>query len=185
VFDGLRGRDVDWRRHVRAFTLALRRRHDDAAQEYRLALEADPTDPPALFAVLRDCRQRGAVGDAMAVANRALVVDPSNFPALDGLAWAYLQQHDHHSAKPLVERAVKAFDALDVRGSLTLVPRLLLGVFRFVSWLPGLRGRLPTLPPTPEIEAAGSRGVAEWRAWAVDYLAWYGREYGSGPTQAH
>ena len=80
---------MDWPRHIRAGTLTAQGRHAAAAAEYRLVLGANPSDAPALIAVLQDCRDRHAVADAIATATQALARDPSSFVALDGLAWAY------------------------------------------------------------------------------------------------
>src|SRR5712691_3447641 len=113
---------MEWPRHVRAGVLTLRGHHAAAVSEYRRSLESDPTAPPALIAVLPDCRARGAVAEAIDAANRALSRDASNFIALDGLAWAYLQQEDHHRARPIVEKAVRAFEELDTGSAFSMVP---------------------------------------------------------------
>jgi len=176
---------MEWPRHIRAGVLAVRGRHDAAAAEYRRALESDPGDPAALIALLRDCRAHGAVADAIAVANRALALDAGNYIALDGLAWAYLEQQDHHRAFVTVERALKALDALDTGAAFGGVARYLIGAVRLVLRLPGLRGRFGTLRSTSEMQAEALRGIAEWRAWALSYMAWYRQEHGSGSTGAH
>lgn len=170
---------------MRAGMLALRGRHDQAAAEYRRALDSDPIDPPALIAVLQDCRRRRAVAEAIETATQALSLDPSNFTALDGLAWAYLQQGDHRRAKPVVERAVQAFDALNTSAAFKGVSRFLIGALRLLARLPGLRSHLPTVPPTSELEQSAAHGLANWRTWALDYLAWHRVEYDSTPTGEH
>ena len=176
---------MDWPRHIRATGLMVQGRHAAALAEHRVVLEADPSDVPALIAVLQACRERHAVADAIAAATLALTRDPSSFAALDGLAWAYLEHEDHHRAKPVIEEGLTALGALEVGAPFRdPIPRFMLSVARLVLRFPGLRSRFPTLPSTSEMAAESTRWTTEWRAWALSYLAWYQREHGSGSASA-
>jgi tetratricopeptide (TPR) repeat protein len=175
---------VDWPRHIRAGVMTVRGNHALAATEYRRVLESDPGDPAALIAVLQDCRTRGDAVEAIVAANRALARDAANFIALDGLAWAYLEQGDHHQAKAAIERAIGALDGLDSQAAFRGLPGVMVSVVRLFLRLPGLRSRYPRLRSTSEMEAEAARGIAEWRTWALEYLAWYDREHAQGPAGA-
>jgi tetratricopeptide (TPR) repeat protein len=160
-------------------------RQHEAIEEFQAVLRADPIDPAALVAVLDDYRRRGAVDDAIRVGNRALELSPANFPALDGLAWAYIQQGEHDLAKDAIERALAASGGLDCNSAFRGFPRLILGALRLAARFPGLRSHLPTLPPTTVMAASATQSMAEWKSWALEYLAWYEREHPSGAPGAH
>lgn len=172
---------VGWPPRIRALVLDVRGRQALALTEYRRILDSDPSHFTALFTVLEDCRQRRDVAEAIVLANRALACDSTSFIALDGLAWAYLKQGDHHQAKAAIERALQAIDGFDVGGAFRSA-RIMIWVVRLVLRLPGLRRRYPHLRSNSEMEAQAARGIAEWKTWALQYLAWYDREYAQGPT---
>jgi tetratricopeptide (TPR) repeat protein len=162
--------------------IEARGNHAIALSEYRRILQSDPSQFSALVNVLQDCRTRGDAAEAIVLANRALAHDDTNFIALDGLAWAFLKQGDYHQAKTATERALKAIDSLDVGEAFrSLFVRITTSVMRLVLRLPGLRKRYPRLRSTSEMEARAAEDVAEWRAWALEYLAWYDGEYGRKP----
>jgi len=160
-----------------------RGQHAIAVSEYRRVLQSNPSQFTALAKVLEDCRARGDAAEAIVLANRALDRDGTNFIALDGLAWALLKQGDHHQAKTAIERGLKAIDRLDAAEVFrSLFVRTMASVGRLVLRLPGLRKRYPHLRSNSEMEAKAAEGLAEWRARALEYLAWHDREYGQGAT---
>jgi tetratricopeptide (TPR) repeat protein len=175
---------LEWPRHIRAGVMTVRGDNALAATEYRRILESDPSDPAALIAVLQDCRTRRDAADAIVAAKHALDLDPANFTALDGLAWAYLEQGKHHQAKTAIESAVRALDGLDTGAAFRGVPRVMLSVVRLFLRLPVLRRRFPHLQSTSEMEAQAARGLSEWRIWALEYLAWYHGQYPQGSPGA-
>ena len=157
-----------WPPRIRALMLDVRGHKALALTEYRRVLESDPSQFTALVTVLEDCRKRGDAGEAIVLANRALARDATNFMALDGLAWAYLKQGDHHQAKAAIERALQAIDRLDI-GEVFRSARIMIWVVRLVLRVPGLRRRYPPalLRSNPEMEAQAARGIAEWKTWAL------------------
>ncbi len=174
---------MNWPKHVRAGFLTLRGRPARGATEYRRALESVPDDPAALIGVLDDCRARGDATEAVEVATRALARDPSNFIALKGLAWAYLEQEDHHHAKVVVERGIRALDELDTASAFRGMARVVIETTRLALRVWWFRRRR-SIPTSSEMEAKAARGLAEWREWAVAYLAWYDQAYGPGPLKS-
>ena len=176
---------MNWPKHIQAGFMTLRGRPARAAAEYRRALESDPADPAALIGVLDDCRARGDAADAIDVATRALARDATNFIALDGLAWAYLEQEDHHHAKVVVERGIKALDELDTDSAFRGSARVVIEIMRLALRVLWFRRRR-SIPTSSQMEARAARGLVEWREWATAYLDWYDQTHGPGsPESVH
>jgi tetratricopeptide (TPR) repeat protein len=162
----------------------IRGRRDRAMETYRAILASDPADPAALPMVLDDLRRDGKAQQAIDTAERALAAMPDNFFALDGLAWARIELGDHGQAKAAVERAIHSLETLNPGKPLGPVVRAVLGMVRFLGFIPGLGGRVPRIPSSASINADAGRGLAEWRQWANAYLAWYDHEHGVGARAA-
>jgi tetratricopeptide (TPR) repeat protein len=174
---------VRWLRHLRAFWANLRGDHEAASGEYRTIVESDPNDPAAFPLVVNDYRKRGKAAEVVALSQRALKQEPSNFIALDALVWAYVSQGDHHRARPTLEQASRALAGLKLE-DLSTSPglRVSLAATRALSQLPGLRQRLRVVPTLEQFSSETDRYVSEWNAWAAAYFAWYAQEYGPQPT---
>lgn len=159
----------------------MRGKRDAALQLHRSILDSEPDDPAALSSVLREYRERGQLDDVVTVSQRALERRPSDFIALDALAWAYVKKGDHEKAKPVVERAIASVadlrlgDVWSSRG-----PRLMLAATSAICQLPGLRARSPQIPTADAMASEVERDMAEWKAWASEYLAWHASEFGHG-----
>jgi tetratricopeptide (TPR) repeat protein len=171
---------VKLRAHLAAAFHTIRGRHERALAIYQNILASDPGDPAALSAVLSELRRGGEALQAIEVAERALAAMPDNFMALDGLAWARIQRGEHEQARTVVERAIVTFEALKPGKPLGALERLALGTVRLLGTMPGLRSRVPRIPSAASVDADAARGLADWRKWANDYLAWYEQKHGSG-----
>ena len=160
-----------WLRRLRADLLTSRGRLAEAAILYREFLESNPADDAALMAVLADCRQRGAVEEAIAYASRGLRTDPGNFMALKTLGWAYVRQRNHDAARIVIAQALKRFDELKL-GEPSPVLHAIGACFGFAARVPGLR-RVPKLVAASRIGAHAAEDLNDWRSWAERYLAWF------------
>jgi tetratricopeptide (TPR) repeat protein len=179
VFDGPDGASVNLREHARASWQMISGRRDRAMDTYRRILAADPTDQAALPMVLSDLRREGEAEQVVALAERALAVMPDAFFALDALARARIDRGEYAEARAEIIRALRSLETLSPGRPFGASARVVLGLVRIIGCIPGLRSRVPRVPKAGTIEDSASRGLAEWRKWANDHLAWYENEHGS------
>ena len=156
---------MEWVRRLRAQYLVARNRWTEAATIYRDVLRSEPVHAPGLYVVLADCRARGHIDEAIAIATRALAVDDVQFVALQTLAWAYVTKGDHASARPVVAKAVELFD----RQRLGAPSSALRGIDRVLD-LAQLRRRR-SLRIRSNVDKRVADSLLSWRRWAQEYLA--------------
>ncbi len=74
-------------------------RYTDAAEQYQLGLEADPTNADLYIGLGYNFYGTGSTSEAILSFEDALAVDPSNAEAYDGLAYMFLQLGDAPKAQ--------------------------------------------------------------------------------------
>ena len=92
----------------RGALLEQRRDYAGAEAAFRQVLERDPMHAAALNYLgymLADRGQR--LGEAVALVERALAIDPGNGAYLDSLGWAYFRQEKFDKAEPLLRQAAE------------------------------------------------------------------------------
>ena len=96
---------------VLAESYASTHRHEEAIEEYRRVLELRPDLPGAQFELARLLTD-SAPGEARALLEKELQLDPAHFPARSLLGQLLVALHEPENAIPLLESALAAQDSL-------------------------------------------------------------------------
>ncbi|MBV9500717.1 MAG: tetratricopeptide repeat protein [Acidobacteriaceae bacterium] len=97
-----------WRAHqLRAEGYALSGNIDEAAKEFRAALELRPNEPELYEGLGELYLDHNSYDDAQPELERALALDPSRTHALYLLGKLYVRKHENEKAVPYLERALR------------------------------------------------------------------------------
>ncbi len=157
------------RHEIAAVWHAVRGRQDSALAHHRATLDHDPANWSALFFVLGDLRRKGRDTEALAVAQRALEAEPKHFMALQTATCLSVKLGRYAEGKGFAQRGLDALP--DVRAG---SPSVADSAYRIAWWVARLvRSRKnPAVPPEP-LNVATARYLADWKQWALGYIAWH------------
>jgi len=98
-----------------ASTLERERKYTEAETTFRQIIAEDPKDPDALNSLAYMFAERGQkLEEAVALVQRALVMDPGNGAYLDTLGWAYYKQNRFDQAEAPLREAAEKLPAVSV-----------------------------------------------------------------------
>jgi tetratricopeptide (TPR) repeat protein len=98
---------------------------EEAAEQYKLAIKANPKDNRAYFELANLQRARGRYENAINLYNHQLSLEPEHAPSLKGLALCHLAQGNDARAEELLAQAAKVTQA-DLRQDFFLQTQLAL-----------------------------------------------------------
>jgi tetratricopeptide (TPR) repeat protein len=100
------GKEMAW--YVLGSIYERQKKFDEAEQQFRKILDANPNNGPALNYYGYMLADRGVrVAEAASLIQRALKQDPNNGAYLDSLGWAYFRQNKLTESEELLRRAIE------------------------------------------------------------------------------
>ena len=100
------GKEMAW--YVLGAIYERQKKFDEAEQQFRKILDANPKNGPALNYYGYMLADRGVrVAEAASLIQRALKEEPNNGAYLDSLGWAYFKQNKLTEAEELLRRAIE------------------------------------------------------------------------------
>lgn len=152
-----------------------RKDYDGAIRVLESSLSNTDEDAPSLVMVARCHRWSKRDDDAIGVAQGALSCDAGNFEAYRLLADIHAEREEHETAVRFVRLGLDNF------------PEPTPPVPKYIFWI--LRVSALVIPRFKRAEEKTRRELADidsetrdWYAWAKQYLAWYGSQFGGKHT---
>lgn len=143
-----------------------RKDYDGAIRALEGSLSNTSEDAPSLVMIAKCHRWSNRNDDALAVAQRILTFDPTNFDAFELLSEVHAERQEHETATRFIRLGLEHFPE-----PTPPPPKYLFRLLRIGALV---SRRLRDLEETARSDLGDlDRGKREWYQWATKYLAWY------------
>ena len=160
-----------------------------AIARYKQILQLKSDDWVSLVLLAQCYESDGNMSDALAVAIRAVEIEPMNFLTLKTAARLSAKSSEYNLAKAYVEQALRHMpnESLERRRLFYYLSQIIFWTLRQVARVPFLGNRInkqavADLKPD-QMVARELQEIQEWREWAHGYLEWYEKSFGVGGSE--